>query len=285
VAATGPAAHLNPAEMVAQLQARIALAPNDPEPRLWLARVYMAGAQYAEAVTVFEALAKIMPDQPEILLQYADALAMAARGTIGAQATALIQRALKIDPDNMTGLWLAEVAADQAGNAGQALDYLRRARRASAGSETPTTDLDAFIKEIETRSGLRAEVGDDTSAPPPAANTASISVAVSVDPAAAAGLAPESIVFVLAKAVNGPPMPLAVKRLTLGELPQHITLDDSLAMAPQFKLSGVEQVMVIARISRSGEPIAHTGDVEGKAGPLKVGVDTAVKIVINTPVP
>ena len=276
-----PANHLSAPEMVSQLQARIDRAPNDPEPRLWLARVYMASGQYAEAVRVFEALNALVPDQPAVLLQYADALAMTHNGVLAGKATELIHRALVLEPENVTGLWLAGVAADEAGRAPEALAYLRRARQASATTELPTAELDALISEVETRSRLKIEAvaGRATVKGVPVA--AGIAVNVKVDQALVADLPPDTVVFVLAKALNGPPMPLAVKRLSLRELPLTITLDDSLAMAPQFKLSTADQVMVTARISRGGEPIAHAGDIEGTAGPLRVGIDTSVNITIN----
>ncbi len=286
--AAAQANHPDPAQMVRELESRIEDAPNDPEPRLWLARVYMVSAQYDKAVQVFAALDKLVPEQPAILLQYADALAMAHNGLIAGKAAELVQRALVLAPKDVTGLWLAGVAADQAGEGRQALDYLQRARALSITNEMSTTDLDALIAEVETRSGLKATPNEDQGSKPVPAQPASgpqIAVAVTADPAATADLPASTLVFVLAKAINGPPLPLAVKRLTLGELPLTITLDDSLAMAPQFKLSTVTQVMVTARISPSGQPIAQPGDIEGTAGPLTVGVDNAVAITINRRVP
>jgi cytochrome c-type biogenesis protein CcmH len=281
------AAHPDPAEMVRELQSRIALAPNDPEPRLWLARVYMVSSQYDKAVKEFADLDKLTPEQPAVLLQYADALSMAHNGLIAGQAAELIQRALVLEPENVTGLWLAGLGADQAGESRKALDYLQKARQISATAEIPTTELDALIAEVETRTGLKAapQIDAGPKVPPVPPTSPQIAVAVKVDPAVTAALPASTVVFVLAKAVSGPPMPLAVKRLTLGELPLTITLDDSLAMAPQFKLSSVKQVMVTARISRNGQPVAQKGDIEGTAGPLTVGVDNAVAITIDQRVP
>lgn len=277
--------HLSPTDMVNQLQARIDRAPSDPEPRMWLARVYMASGLYGEAVQVFEALNALMPEQPTVLLQYADALAMTHNGVVTGKAQALIHRALVLDPDNVTGLWLAGVAADQAGKPQDALDYLRRARQLSTATEIPTAELDALIAEVETRVGFKTAARDSTVGQKAAAAAPSIAVDVTVDPALIADLPPETAVFVLAKAINGPPMPLAVKRLTLSQLPLIVTLDDSLAMTPQFLLSTAEQVRVTARISRRGGPIAQPGDIEGTAGPLTVGTDTSVNITIDTVIP
>ncbi|MGD9600904.1 MAG: c-type cytochrome biogenesis protein CcmI [Gammaproteobacteria bacterium] len=276
---TADPAHMTPAEMIAELEARIARAPDDPEPRMWLARVYMAGGRYAEAVEVFEKLNTLAPDQPAVLLQFADALAMTHQGRIGDQARDLIARALALEPDNLTGLWLAGLAADQAGDPATALTHLRRAQEVARRGETPTDELDALIAEIEARGNTPA------SAATPVATGARIVVAVDVDRAATAGFAPDSVVYVLARAVTGPPMPLAVKRVKLADLPLRVTLDDSLAMSPQLRLSSATEVTVTARISRSGDPIAQSGDLEGRTAPLKVGPDVAVNVRIDTQVP
>ena len=286
-------AHPHPSleQMIAELQARITRAPDDPEPRLWLARVYMSSNQFDKAVQEFETLYRKSPDLPAVLVQYADALAMTNNGKLAGKATDLITHALELEPENPTALWLAGLAADEAGDAKKALDYLRHAKRASAASELPTAELDASIAEIENRSGEKPAVALAANLPVPATATAGaesaarVTVDVALDESLRATAPPDAILFVLAKAVNGPPMPLAVKRLTARDLPVHVILDDSLAMAPQFKLSSVNEVMVTARISKSGQPIAASGDLQGTAGPLKVGPATTVAIIINQVVP
>lgn len=296
----GEPPHMSAADMVAELERRIARAPRDPEPRLWLARVRMAQGDYPAAIAVFEALLPLAPAEPAVLLQFADALSMAEQGRIGPRARELIDRALAVEPDNLIGLWLAGVAADQAGEPARALDLLVRARAAGAAREQPTEELDALIADVAGRAGVPvpaapASPGPAASAAPatstaPAATdvdaaSATIDVAVSVAADSVAGLPPDTVVYVLAKAVNGPPMPLAVKRMTLGELPATVRLDDSLAMAPQFRLSSAREVVVTARVSRSGEPVARPGDVQGSTATLAVGRDRTVAVTIAEPVP
>jgi cytochrome c-type biogenesis protein CcmH len=274
-------AHPSPAQMIAELQQRISAAPKDPEPRLWLARVYMATQAYDEAVTTFAELEKLVPEEPAVLVQYADALAMAHQGKLDGLASALIQRALSLDPANITALWLAGLAADQAGQSEAALGYLSRARDAAGKSEVPTDDLDKLIREIESRSGLSAP------GTTPAANVSGARLTVHVELAdgVARDLPPDTTVFVLAKEPGGPPMPLAVKRVPLGALPADVVLDDSLAMAPQFKLSSAREVVVTARVSRAGQPIAAAGDVQGSSTPIAVGGDIKTSVLINQVVP
>lgn len=279
--ATGeaPAHHMRPADMIAELEKRIAAAPDDPEPQLWLARVHMSTGDYAKAVQAFEIVNRLMPRQAPVLLQWADALAMQADGRIGAEATALIDEALALEPDNVTGLWLAGVAAEQAGKPAEAMAFLQRARAASVEADLPIAEIEAQISELAARTGQPL---------PKAGNTLSstgLRLEVTLDPALAEGLPPETVVYVLAKAVSGPPMPLAVTRIPLSALPETVTLDDSMAMAPQLKLSSVKEVMVTARISRSGDAVAKAGDLEGSLGPVATQGTGTLTLRIDRVVP
>jgi cytochrome c-type biogenesis protein CcmH len=276
-------AHLTPPEMLVELKKRIASDPTAPEPRLWLARVYMSMGQYQEAVATFAELEQLAPNEPAVLVQYADALAMTQNGKLQGKASELIQRALKLDPRNVTALWLAGLAADEAGESQRALELLRRAKAASAGTELPTEELDTLITDIEARSG--GAVALPPREPAMLSSSAKIVVDVQVDAKRRSQYPATSVVFVLARAPSGPPLPLAVKRMTLTELPARVVLDDTLSMAPQFKLSGAAQVNVVARISRSGNPIATSGDLEGTTGPITVGPEATATVVIKDVVP
>ena len=96
--------------------------------------------------------------------------------------------------------------------------------------------------------------------------------------------APDDTVFILARAAQGPNMPLAVLRKQVKDLPVKFTLDDSMAMQPQLKLSGFDQVVVVARVSRSGTPAAQPGDLQGLSGAVKPGT-RGLNIVIDSAVP
>ena len=76
-------------------------------------------------------------------------------------------------------------------------------------------------------------------------------------------------------------MPLAVKRLRVADLPVTVTLDDSLAMTPEMRLSSFPQVMVGARISASGLATPQSGDLEGEKGPLKPAETSSLQLVIE----
>jgi cytochrome c-type biogenesis protein CcmH len=90
----------------------------------------------------------------------------------------------------------------------------------------------------------------------------SIEVSVSLSDEFTQNFAPTDVVFIFARAVNGPPMPLAASKHRISELPLTVVLNDSTAMSPQFTLSSVDEVNVVARVSKSGQPIAQAGDVQ-----------------------
>jgi cytochrome c-type biogenesis protein CcmH len=89
---------------------------------------------------------------------------------------------------------------------------------------------------------------------------ARIKLQVDISSELKAKASPDTTVFVYAKAMQGPPMPLAVRKLKLGDLPVTLTLSDDDAMLPSMKLSSFDQVIVGARVSSSGNPVAQSGD-------------------------
>lgn len=276
----GPGNHPTPEQMIDELNKRIAAAPDDPEPRMWLARVHMAAKSYGKAVDEFEAVLKIAGDVPAVLVQYADALAMLNGGRLSGRPAELVQRALVVEPGNPTALWLAGLAAEESGKPDEALGYLQRARVAALAAEQPVDELDKQIAALGGKPGA---------APSPAADAASggprLTVKVQLDPALAAKVGPGAALFVLARRPAGMPMPLAVKRLSPSELPLTVVLDDTLAMAPTARLSSASEVDVIARISQQGQPVAASGDLEGKQAGVSVGPDTDVAITIDRVLP
>jgi cytochrome c-type biogenesis protein CcmH len=110
---------------------------------------------------------------------------------------------------------------------------------------------------------------------------AAIDVNVSIAPALADRLPPQTTVFVFARAAAGPPMPLAVQRLTLADLPASVQLDDSMAMMPQMRLSAFPQVVVGARVSPSGQAMPQPGDLQGETGPVASTTAGAVSVTID----
>jgi cytochrome c-type biogenesis protein CcmH len=108
-----------------------------------------------------------------------------------------------------------------------------------------------------------------------------IKVSVSLDDSLKDRVDAGDTVFVFARALNGPPMPLAVVRKRATELPLEVTLDDSMAMVPQLKLSGQEAIAVVARVSKSGDARVQKGDLIGEVTPVATVEGNSVDVVIS----
>ena len=138
------------------------------------------------------------------------------------------------------------------------------------------------LAEAEARGEVSAPAASADTSPAGPSAAAAIRGVVRLDPKLAAQVKPDDTLFIFARAENGPPMPLAVVRRRAAELPIEFTLDDSLAMLPSMKLSNFPRVVVGARISRSGNAMPQSGDLQGSAGAVNVAAAGRVEITINS---
>ena len=113
-----------------------------------------------------------------------------------------------------------------------------------------------------------------------AATATALKVTVSLSPALAKKAAPDDVVFIFARPTSGPRMPLAIVRKQVRDLPVTVALDDSQGMSPQMKLSTVPEVVVVARVTKSGMADARDGDLEGVSAPVASGTK-AISISID----
>lgn len=279
--------HLQTAEqimaMVEGLAARLEQNPDDAEGWAILGRSLLAMQQYQDASIAFENATALVQSDAQLYADYADALAMASGESLEGKPGLLIQRALEIDPNNQKALWLAGTAAYEAREYTEALTIWRRLQHLlEPGSEAAET-IAANIGEVEQ---LMAQGG----APPePAAASVAaldkrVTGTVALLPALQDKVAPGDAVFVFARAASGPPMPLAVRRVTSADLPYAFVLDDSAAVMPQLKLSDFVEVVITARVSKSGTATRGSGDLEGSSGVVTLG-NGDVHVTIDTVVP
>jgi cytochrome c-type biogenesis protein CcmH len=192
----------------------------------------------------------------------------------------VIAQALQVDPDNAKALALAGTAAFQKQDFQRAIALWERLlKTVPPGSDLADAIRDSIADAQKLASGAaKAEAGDKTAA------RDAVSGTVSLAPALAARAGPDDVVFIFARAVEGPRMPLAVTRKRVRDLPAVFRLDDSMAMSPAAKLSDHAQVVIGARISKSGNPIAQPGDLEGLSATVKAGA-TSVSVVIDREIP
>jgi len=267
-------------DMLARLEKHLQQQPDDAEGWFTLGRSYMAMGRYADAVTALEKVHTLVGDNPPVLLAYADALAMVNGGHISGKPFALIQKALALSPDNPTALWLAGLGYEEQGDLETAVRHWRKLELLLVGDEESLAEVRQLIARAEQKPGREVDVPAAASNAP-----ASLKVKVSLDPALKHKTSPADTVFVFARAMQGPPMPLAVVRKQVSDLPIEVTLDDTMAMMPSMKLSSFPELRVGARISRSGNAIPQSGDLSGEVASVSVTSTSPVQVVINTQKP
>ena len=273
-------APVNDAQMVALVESlarKVHERPGDAQGWALLARSMAALGRFKESAEAYEHLVTLVPGDAQLLADYADSLGMAQGRTLAGKPTQLVRQALGIDPKNRKALALAGSAALDASDFAAATDYFQRLAAEVPADSEDAKQLAAIL--AETREKARA-AGQRAAAAAPA----TVSGAVRIAPSIAAKVAPSDTVFIFARAEGGPRVPLAVVRASARELPLAFALDDSMAMAPNFKLSSAEAVRVEARISRSGNATPQAGDLVGSSGVVKPGARD-VAIVIDKVVP
>lgn len=274
------------AMMVGKLEEKLQQDPSNIEGWVMLGRSYSVLNRYPEAVQAYEKVLSVAGNDPQVLADYADALAMANGESLEGKPVEMLQKALSIDPRNQKALWLIGTAAFERGDFAQAIDYWQRLK-----SQLPPGSEDAQMMEAnigEARQYLARQGGalppEPAAAPQQAATAARISGRVSLSPALKGKVQPGDTLFVFARAVSGPPMPLAIIRSQAKDLPLEFTLDESMAMMPGMSLANFSEVTVGARVSRSGNAMPQSGDLQGLAGTVKVG-SSGLNITIDQVVP
>ncbi|WP_029922853.1 c-type cytochrome biogenesis protein CcmI [Nevskia soli] len=288
------------AGMVQMLADRLQKQPDDPEGWAMLGRSYFVTQHFDAAAKAYgEANARAAAPNPEWLAGQGEALAFARDRDLLGTPLELFQRALAVDPDYGKALWYAGMAAAQAGDTATA-----RARwsKLLAQTDLPPQMHDVIQTRLQELDGqppagagpMAAAAGAPAAGGPagqsgapagaPVAAGPALMFHVSLAPEVAAKVPPGAVLFVFAKAEQGPPMPLAVQRLPGQTLPADIKLDDSMAMAPALRLSAFDRYIVTARLSGGGGAQAQSGDLEGilhvqraQAGqPLDLRIDHVV---------
>jgi cytochrome c-type biogenesis protein CcmH len=254
------------AAMVDKLAARMKERPDDAEGWLMLARSYSVLGRFGEAIPAYKRASELLPNNAVVLADYADAVAASQGSVDNPESRALIDRALAVDPAQPKALALAGTIAFDRGDYKLAIERWQKMADGLPANSEMLKQVQASIAEARERAGVSG-----ATARPVATAGKSVSGTVTLAPGLAAQAAPGDTVFVFARAVGGGRMPLAVQRAKVGDLPLSFKLDDSMAMTPAATLSGAQQVIVGARISKSGNAIPQAGDLAGEAAPVAPG--------------
>ena len=265
---------------VARLAARLKDNPEDAEGWMMLGRSYAVLGRFGESSEAYAKAAARMPRDAQLLADYADALAMAQGRTLQGEPEKILLRALTIDPDNVKALLLAGTAAFSRSDPRAAIRHWERALGLLPAESDMVQRLRVSIAEARSLAGSPG--GKTRVAKPAQAQGGSrVSGVVRLAPQLAGKVAPGDTVFIFARAAEGPRMPLAILRKRGNDLPAEFTLDDSMAMAPQMKLSAFPRVVIGARVSKSANASPQPGDLQGLSAPVEVGTKS-VSVVIDT---
>lgn len=260
--------------MVEGLAAKLKAEPNNPEGWAMLARTYAALRRFDESLPAYRKAIEQRPDEAQLYADYADALAVTQGRKLEGEPIKLIDKALSLDANNFKALSLSgTIAYDKQDYKTAASLWERAVQHAPADNPELARQMKAALDDARQRAGLPALKADTTPGSTSSANNNNnrIEGTVSLSPQLAGKVAPDDTVFIYAKAAQGPKMPLAIIRKQVRDLPYKFELTDAMAMAPQFKLSGFSEVIVNARVSKSGDAMPQAGDWIGQSGAIKVG--------------
>ena len=264
-------------DAIAQLEAVLQRDPRQAEGWRLLGQAYQREGKPTQARDAYAKAVALLPDDTDLLAEAAQVRALAhPQRLFDGEAVALLQRALAKDPAHQRARWFLGIAQRQAGD-----------NAAAAATWEPLLGLvDAATaaslrKEID---AARADAGLPALAAAPAvANAGSLAVQVSLDPdfAARVRLRGDATVFIIARAPDGPPMPVAAEKHTVSELPFTATLDDGDSPMPTLKLSQLKEVVLVARLSESGIANKQDGDIESKPVRVTLPAQKPVELVIG----
>jgi len=260
--------------MLSKLRERLLERPDDVRGWTLLANALMSTGRYPEAVTAYERLVQLEPRSPEFLVRLADALAMSNNGSLAGQATQLITEALALDPEQIQGLWLAGIAAEERGEPIQALDFWRRL-------EPLVVDQPELLSEVRVmigRASTELQKNQAQMAEP-------LRIAVSITPDLLGSVTSEDTLFLYARVPDGPPMPVAARKLPALPLPRQIILDDRATVMTGGSLLDHRQLVVGAHISRSGNAMKSSGDLLGMTNPFDPAQTQELAVVVNKRIP
>ncbi|MCH9673081.1 MAG: c-type cytochrome biogenesis protein CcmI [Gammaproteobacteria bacterium] len=269
-------------EMLAQLEARLATSPDDADGWETLGRTLNALDRTEDAKDAYQRGLVHHPSSAELLLGQAETMAKLSGNNLTGEPAMLIDKALQISPDHRKGLWLGGIAALTAGDRSRALERWKRLREAHELSQEEVQLLDRF----EAMAGAEATTKQATE-PAAASPAGGVDIVVQLGEGLPPKAGAQASLFVFARNPQGPKIPLAVARIEAPTFPVSVRLDDSMAMMPNMTLSSAPNIVVVARLSRSGNAIAASGDLQGESGVLTMEGRTAdpVSLVIDSVVP
>jgi cytochrome c-type biogenesis protein CcmH len=284
--------HQEISSMVDSLVKRLEKEPNDLEGWNMLGRTYAIMGRFNEARDIYAKLLAKSPDSPEALVNYADVYAMTQDGSLMGKPVELINKALSIDPKNPKALALAGTAKFEQGEFKQAAVYWEELLAIIPAESKLAQSVSGSIRQAKSLASNNQENVLITKQQSPESDkniakkgsSPTISGVVNISPALSAKTSPGDTLYIYARAKSGPRMPLAIVRLQAKDLPAKFTLKDGMGMNPNMKLTSFPEVVVSARVTKSGKAVPASGDLQGFSEVVRIG-NQNVNILINQQVP
>lgn len=272
-------------QSIASLIEKLKSRPDDLESWALLAHSYQLAGQHDQALATWEKALTLVPDNLDVMAAYAQALAEAHEGSLSGKPEQLIKAILEKDRNHPEALWLAGLLAAQQNKPAEAVNYWKRLKARVPEDSKAAQQLDGFIARLSAQSGGAEASPTDNVITKQAVGAGNIRVSVRLAENLAALIQPGDTLFIFARAASGSPMPLAVVRKQARDLPLEVTLDDTQAMRPEMKLSAFPEIIVGARISRSGQAMPASGDLQGLSATLKPVTGEHYSVLIDRALP
>ena len=265
-------------KMVAGLAAKMEQDPTNLKGWAMLARSYKVMGRPLEAEKAYDRAGPYIDGDAQLLADYADVAASNANGSFVGKPQQLINKALKVDPNNMMALWLAGTAAFNNGDYKSAVRIWEKLEGLLPPDSEDTRTIQSSVLEAQQKGNLPIRKNPSPQPTTPLVN-GSVSGLVEIDPSLKSKVNPDDVIMVIARA-PGARMPLAIMRARAADLPVRFVLNDALAMTPDALISTLAEVTVEVRISKSGMAKPEPGDLLSATQNVKVGA-TGIKLLVN----
>jgi cytochrome c-type biogenesis protein CcmH len=250
-------------KMVSEFAIKMEKDPSNLQGWAMLARSYRILGRNEDAAKAYARAGDFINTDPQLLADYADVLAANANGNFAGKPLLLINQALKLDPNNLMALWLSGTASFSVGNYKSAVQTWEKLAGQLPPNSEEAREIQGSIAEARLKGGLAAKS-------PVAISGKGIGGQIELSNELKAKVKPGDVLMVIARQV-GERMPVAVLRIPAAQFPMNFVLNDSMAMNPSSPLSGLNEVSVEVRISKTGMAKPEAGDLISTAKTIKVG--------------
>ncbi len=265
------------AAALSSYQQLVAKNPKDASAWLAIAQLQRTARNFAEATKAFEQAIKLQAMNADAWADYADAAASVADSLANPRTRSAIDAALKLEPQHSKALWLKASLAHEERRYADALQVWQQLRAAIPDGSPDVSIIEANIQEARTLAGNKTG-NAAVRASADVARAVQVRGSVALDPSLKQSATSDMTLFVFAKATDSA-APVAAYRTSVKSWPVNFVLDDTLAMMPGRTLSQYEQVRVEARLSRSGQALAQSGDLQ--AEPVMVATHSSQPIALR----